>query len=268
MTSEVCTERVERNMSALDLYLDLLKSTLTATVFDKEPNPDDESYAEFLAGFIDHYIEGRAVSMLPRVRMDNIRFCTESVIRNNVPGDLIETGVWRGGAAIFMRGILKAYQVSNRRVWVADSFEGLPAPDPGRFPVEAAAHSGTVMTDSYRHFRASLEEVQGNFARFGLLDEQVVFLKGWFRETLPSAPIEQLAVLRLDGDYYESTMDSLVNLYDKVPVGGYIIVDDYGEESWTYCKQAVEEFRRQRGIEDAIIRVDSHCHYWQRASHS
>jgi hypothetical protein len=70
--------------------------------------------------------------------------------------------------------------------------------------------------------------------------------------------------MRLDGDYYESTMDGLTNLYDKLSIGGYAIIDDYGEDSWTYCRRAVDEFRRQRAIEEPMIRVDSKCYYWRR----
>jgi hypothetical protein len=149
-------------------------------------------------------------------------------------------------------------------VWVADSFEGLPEPDAKRFPIEAAAHHGAVMEKGYRHFAASLEDVQANFAAFGLLDDRTRFLKGWFKDTLPSAPIERLAVMRLDGDYYESTMDALTNLYDKLSIGGYAIIDDYGEDDWTYCRRAVDEFRAERGITDRLIEVDRRCWYWQR----
>jgi hypothetical protein len=121
------------------------------------------------------------------------------------------------------------------------------------------------MGQVYNHFAVSLEDVQRNFRAFNLLDEQVKFLKGWFKDTLPSAPISKLAILRLDGDYYESTRDSLLNLYDKLSVGGYAIIDDYGEDSWTYCRKAVDEFRQQHSIVDPMIRVDSKCYYWQRA---
>jgi hypothetical protein len=247
------------------MYLNLLKNVLTDTIFGSEPDADGESSPAFLIGFTDHYINGRAVSMLPRVRLDHLQRCTGDVIRNGVPGDLIETGVWRGGATIFMRGILKAYGVHDRTVWVADSFEGLPKPDPEKFPLEAATHDGKMMKDVFHHLAVTLDEVRENFARFGLLDDQVRFLKGWFKDTLPSAPIERLAILRLDGDFYESTMDGLVHLYDKVSLGGYVIVDDYGEESWTYCRKAVEDFRRVRGITEPIVRVDSKCHCWQRS---
>jgi len=249
---------------AIQLYLDLLKASLTNTLFAAEPDVEDEVQTRYVQGFIRHYIKGAAISMCPVVRFENLELCMVDVLTGHIPGDMIETGVWRGGATIFMRALLKAYGVSDRTVWVADSFEGLPEPDAERFPLEAKAHNGKVMNEVYEHFAVSLEEVQRNFRAYGLLDEQVRFLKGWFKDTLPGAPIKAISILRLDGDYYESTMDSLVNLFDKVSVGGYIIVDDYGEDSWTYCRKAVDEFRHERGVEDPMRRVDSNCYYWQR----
>jgi hypothetical protein len=203
--------------------------------------------------------------MLPLVRLQNICSCIAKILEMNVPGDLIETGVWRGGATILMRAVLKLHGANDRTVWVADSFEGLPAPDAERFPREAVFHENKVTRDIYKRFASQLQEVQANFRAYGMLDSQVKFLQGWFKNTLPSAPIAKLSMLRLDGDYYESTMDSLTNLYDRVSVGGFVIIDDYGEESWTYCRKAVDEFRRERAIDEPMIRVDSKCVYWQRA---
>ena len=250
----------------ISLYLELLKKSLTGTIYAVEPDTEQEDELTFVSEFIQHYIEGGAVSMLPMARFENLQACIADVVDAEVPGDLIETGVWRGGATIFMRGMLKALDVSDRTVWVADSFEGLPEPDAEKFPVEAKTHHGSVMKKAYNHFAAGLDEVRRNFDAYGMLDDKVRFLKGWFKDTLPSAPIERLAILRLDGDYYESTMDALTNLYDKLSVGGYVIVDDYGEDSWTYCRKAVDDFRRDRGIVDPLIRIDSKCHYWQRRS--
>lgn len=248
---------------AAALYLDLLKRTLTDTLHVDEPDPEVGGL-RFIADFRRHYIQGRAVSMLPLARLDNLQACIEDVLERAVPGDLIETGVWRGGATILMRAVLKAHGVVDRHVWVADSFEGLPEPDAVRFPKEAKAHHGPVMREGYAHLAAGIDEVRSNFQRYGLLDEQVRFLPGWFKETLPTVPIERLAVLRLDGDYHDSTMVALQNLYDRVSPGGYVIVDDYGEDDWTYCRQAVDTFRRDRGIVDAMMRVDAKCWYWRR----
>ena len=169
-----------------------------------------------------------------------------------VPGDLIETGVWRGGSTIFMRALLKAHGITDRTVWVADSFQGLPPP--------ADAEDGADLS-AVEQLAVSLGQVQGNFDRFGLLDDQVKFLQGWFADTLPTAPIEKLAILRLDGDLYSSTMDALTALYPKVSEGGYVIVDDYG--SWPSCKRAVETYLRENQISADIKEIDFTGAYWQ-----
>lgn len=196
-------------------------------------------------------------TMIGHKRMDNVRNCIESVLREGVPGDLIETGVWRGGATIYMRGILKAYGITDRTVWVADSFEGLPAPDADKYPADKddPHHAIPILA-------VSLEEVQENFRRYGLLDDQVRFLKGWFKDTLPSAPIQELAVARLDGDMYESTMDGLTSLYPKLSPGGFLIVDDYN--SVPGCRQAVTDYRQKHGITDPIETIDFGGVFWKR----
>ena len=246
------------------LYLNLLKKSLTNTLFDFEPNVDDDEF-RFVRDRAEHYVKGGAVSMLPLARLDNIEDCISDILEKGVPGDLIETGVWRGGATIFMRAVLKAHGVTDRSVWVADSFEGLPVPDAEKYPLEAKVQQGPVLQKAYNNLAVGLEEVQRNFQAYGMMDGQVRFLKGWFRDTLPLAPIPALSILRLDGDFYESTMDALVHLYDHLSVGGYAIVDDYGEDSWTYCRKAIDEFRRERGIDEPLLQVDSKCFYWKRA---
>ncbi|TMQ05145.1 MAG: macrocin O-methyltransferase [Deltaproteobacteria bacterium] len=247
--------------TAADLYLDLLKKVLTGTLAGREPDVDDPAYVE---GFLAHYIRGHALTMTPLVRLDNARHCVEQALAHGVPGDLLEAGVWRGGMTIFLRAILAAHRVTDRRVWVADSFEGLPAPDAKKFPLEARAHASRTMAEDFQHFAVSEADVRASFAAFGLLDDQVRFLVGWFKDTLPAAPIDRLAVLRLDGDYYESTMDTLTALYDKVSPGGFVIIDDYGERLWTYCRRAVDDFRRARSITAELIKVDTKCYFWQK----
>lgn len=163
-----------------------------------------------------------------------------------------------------MRAVLKAHGVADRNVWAADSFEGLPEPDAKHFPKEAAAYHGPVMRDAFHRLAVGLDEVKANIRRYGLLDEQVRFLPGWFKDTLAPAPIDRLAVLRLDGDYYASTRDCLVHLYDRLSPGGYLIVDDYGEDDWTECRAAVDGFRAERGITEPMVQVDRSCWYWQR----
>ncbi len=198
-----------------------------------------------------------ADTMIGLKRLNNVQMCVTDVIRRGVPGDLIETGVWRGGSTIFMRAILKALGDQNRTVWVADSFEGLPKPDTGTYGADARDNHHL-----FDELRISLEQVKANFAKYGLLDQQVQFLKGWFKDTLHKAPIENLAVLRLDGDMYESTMDAFKALYHKLSPGGYCIVDDYGAVEG--CKLATHDFRKQHGIDEPIQQIDWTGVFWQK----
>jgi O-methyltransferase len=267
---------------AAELYLDLLKRCLTGTLapYEYRPVTPGTRITRELHRAVTPFLRGRGLTVVRRVpldlekrrqgldwpeqaetmigmqRMDNLQFCVTDVLRRGVPGDLIETGVWRGGAAILMRGVLQAYGDSHRRVWVADSFQGLPRPDAERFPPDAGDELWT-----YRELAVSQVQVRANFARYGLLDDQVRFLPGWFRDTLPSAPIEQLAVLRLDGDMYESTMEALTSLFPKLMPGGYVIVDDYG--FLPSCRAAVDDYRREHGIEDPIETIDWTGVYWR-----
>lgn len=190
--------------------------------------------------------------------LNNIQFCLEDVIKNNVPGDCIETGVWRGGAVIFMRAILQAHNVTDRVVWVADSFQGLPRLNSAQYP----ADQGELNDHANQLLAIPLETVKANFAKYGLLDEQVKFLPGWFKDTLPQAPIQKLALLRLDGDIYESTINALDSLYPKLSVGGYIIIDDY--VAMPSCKKAVDDYRKAHNIAETIEIAGWSVVYWKK----
>ena len=196
-------------------------------------------------------------TMVGRQRMRNLEECLDHIREDAIPGDLAETGVWRGGSVIFMRGYLEAYGMPDRKVWAADSFEGLP---PSTHPLDAGRDYSKAEVPI---LAVSLDDVKDLFARYGLLDDRVVFLKGWFRDTLPAAPIGRLALLRLDGDLYESTRDAIEPLYDKVVPGGFIIIDDYGD--FAQCRKAVDEFRERRGITDPIHAIDWSGAFWRKS---
>jgi hypothetical protein len=203
-----------------------------------------------------------AETMIGIKRLDNLEECIVSVMQEKVPGDLVETGVWRGGASIFMKAVLDAYQDRDRRVWLADSFQGLPDPDPEKYP----ADKDDKLSQYGAYLGVSMDQVKKNFERYELLDDRVQFLPGWFRDTLPTAPIKMIAVLRLDGDMYESTMDALENLYSRLSVGGYLIVDDYGVLD--NCRAAVTDFRRKYQITEPIRSIDWAGIYWRREQHT
>lgn len=243
------------------LYLDLLKKSLLNSIYQDDGNValNNSSYDQIMRENGWDWPH-KAFTMIGLKRLNNIQFCVEDVLRNNVPGDLIETGVWRGGATIFMRGILKAYGDTQRTVWVADSFCGLPEPN-SNYPADKGDGHHII-----KFLAVSLDEVKNNFDRHGLLDSQVQFLKGWFKDTLPHANIKQLAVMRLDGDMYESTMDALNNLYPKLSINGYVIIDDYG--CLANCRKAVDDFRAKHNITDEINIIDTTGVYWKKTSHS
>jgi O-methyltransferase len=269
---------------AASLYLDLVARVLTRYGFEGRNvtvMPAGGSYESYLWEMLQDAMPGRRVrlvepgtfdadarrvgkdwpadaeSMVGLERLANIRSCLEQVIRDGVPGDFMETGVWRGGSCIYAKAVLAAHGDTTRRVWVCDSFEGLPAHD-GRYDADIGDQFHT-----FGELAISLEEVRENFERYGLLDDRVEFLKGWFADTLPEAPVEQLAVLRLDGDMYASTMDAIVPMYDRVAPGGFVIVDDYG--AVPACAQAIHDFREERGITDPIETVDWTGAYWRKS---
>jgi O-methyltransferase len=201
----------------------------------------------------------RAESMIGLRRMDNIERCVRTVIDENIPGDLLEAGVWRGGACIFMKANLAVLGDTSRTVWVADSFQGLPPPNASLYP----ADSGDDL-----HTRSGLsvgaDQVRHNFERYGLLDDRVRFLVGWFKDTLPTAPIEALSVMRLDGDMYESTWQAIEALYPTLSPGGFCIVDDYGSHQ-SQAGQAIVDYRRAHGIHEEIVDIDGFGAFWRKS---
>lgn len=193
-----------------------------------------------------------ADTMVGLKQLDNVEACVLGALSAGIPGDLLEAGVWRGGVSILMRGILRAYGDESRSVWVVDSFAGLPEIDRARETEEWSAGDMT----------ATLEVVKANFARYGLLDDRVQFLKGFFADTLPMAPIGKLAVLRIDADLYSSTKDALTHLYPKLSIGGFILLDDY--QNLADCRRAVDEYRSDNRITETIVPIDKNAVYWKR----
>ncbi|MBN9267902.1 MAG: class I SAM-dependent methyltransferase [Hyphomicrobium sp.] len=239
-------------------YLDMTRDSLIGRLNRDPPLPSskvDAYYEEYREQGWDW--PSAAPSMIGLKRMENVRSECERVLRAGIPGDFMETGVWRGGAVMMMRAVLKAYGITYRRVIAADSFAGLPPPSEGVAP-DAGAEFHT-----WADFAVSLADVKANFARYDLLDEQVVFLEGLFKDTLPTAPVSELAVLRLDGDMYESTRDGIVNLYPKLSRGGTLIADDY--HLFEAHRAAIDEYRAAHGITDPIIRIDEFGAYWVKS---
>jgi hypothetical protein len=245
------------------LYLDLMEKCLTNVIYRDPPMrpswrhilrkqeysvPTRESGKDW---------PSRAHTMIGMKRLHSLREQVETTLHEGIPGDYIETGVWRGGACIMMRAVLAAHGVTDRLVYCADSFAGVPPPDPTRYPADRRRNFY-----KYKQLAVSLEEVKANFAAYGLLDEQVRFVKGLFSETLPTLAAERFALIRLDGDLYESTMDGLKALYHRLSPGGFVVVDDYGLRS---SRTAVHDFLDQRGEKAEFVRIDDYGVYWRKA---
>jgi len=304
-----------RNTETSTLYLDLVKRALTnilyedvpSWIFDRAANKISAA-AQFDLGKRVNGDDGptTAHTMIGIRRLENIQRCVEDVLEHQVPGDLVETGVLAGGATIFMRAILKAYNDTQRRVFVCDSFIRQPStmpPKVARWAIKAAASvpnkewqrqffhilQALNPAKSFPHVAqpsdelvdfvmqilqngdrmalpthdTSLEGVKSNFARYGLFDDQVVFVKGYFSETLPQLETDAFALIRLDGDVFESTMDALESLYPKLSPGGYCIIDDF--YTFSDCRKGVEDYRRRHGVADPIEIVDEHAVFWRKS---
>ena len=253
----------DADQSALDrsrkLYLDLLERSLCNIIYQDPPRQFSGDTREFNYKLRN---EGRdwpavAYTMIGRLRLSHLRGLVEQALREGISGDFIETGVWRGGACILMRGVLAAYAVTDRVVHVADSFRGLPPPDGANYPADAGldftVHPELAIP------RSAVEEA---FRRFALLDGQVRFHEGWFKDTLPRLTNERFAIIRLDGDLYESTWDALTELYPRLSAGGFAVIDDYG--CIRACRAAVDEYRNQFGITGSIVPIDWTGVFWRK----
>ena len=236
-----------------DAYIDLLKRSIT----NFHNLGGDTEFEQFRC--VKHYDVpqgrwkigpfARPATLLSKSQLDLIETAIVTVERNKVPGDLIEAGIWRGGAVIFMRAMLDAYQIKKRRIFAADSFAGIP--------LNTRVRGDPV--DQWRdRWAASLDDVKGNIRRFGMLDDRIEFVVGFFADTLGSLANERFAVARLDSDSYDSVETSLEHLYPRLSKGGVLIIDDW---HLVGCRQAVEDYRARHGIFDAVEVVDGNG-YW------
>lgn len=195
---------------------------------------------------------GCGCTMIGQKRLENIAFLLEKVLSDGTPGHFVECGIFRGGACILAAHVLKG---TGRKVYVCDSFEGLPPARPSKFPKDR----GQQM-EKLKHLKVPLEEVKRNFEHYGLLSDDIVFVKGFFEKTLPKLK-ETFAVVRADGDLYQSTWEILDNLYPQISEGGFFICDDY---CLATAREACHDYRAQNKITSEIIKIDDCGVYWEK----
>ena len=270
---------VSRSLSSIEqLYLDTLEMAVTGSLYDEagECHPDRKATNPIahsscivtepsnLVG--PHNIYRRAIgldwptvghTMIGHVRIRNFRYAIDQVVKDNVPGDVAELGVWRGGAIIYAKGVLRVLgQEASRRVHVFDAF--------GKIPKTGRGYSAGA--DSY--LSVPFKRVRRTFQNYGLLDEHVTFHQGLFEQTVPAfrrakSGLLQIAVLRIDGNFYSSYQTVLYNMYEFVPVGGFLIFDDVGVGDHGVMR-CWKDFKREQRIPDELIYVTKEAAYFRK----
>jgi O-methyltransferase len=199
-----------------------------------------------------------AYTLVGYKRLQFLEESVKEIAHKKIDGDILEAGLWRGGASIFIKKMMDIVGLNNQ-LYCADSFEGMPKP---KLKTDLDSLNGDYSKIDF--YTVGLEKVIENFKNFNALDSQVHFVKGWFSETMPllREKIKKISLLRVDCDLYESTLDVLVNMYDKVSEGGFVYIDDY--YGWEGCRKAVDEFRLARSIDQALVTVDRDSVYWNK----
>jgi len=200
------------------------------------------------SGFDGHSVPEEGHSVMRLGSLTHIQFIVEDVLTQGIPGDLLEAGCYRGGNSVLMRALLEDDDSGQRIVWVADSFQGIP------LPISEKGKRVDETRNWKSRYNVSQHFVESVFRRYGYLDQKTKFLPGFFNETLPSSGISHLAMIHIDVDAYDSTMDVLESMYPKLSVGGYVVIDDFHLNA---VRTAITEYRSKHKIVEPILPVPS-----------
>lgn len=180
------------------------------------------------------------------------------VTRCSIPGAIVETGVWRGGSMMLAALTLLESEDVARDIFLFDTFEGMATPTEADRRRKDGAHAADLLHEASPNSNlwaiAPLDEVRGNMHGTGYPPEHIHLIKGRIEETIPAGAPEQVAILRLDTDWYESTRHALTHLIPRISAGGVLIVDDYGH--WTGARKAVDEYIAEKGMKILLTRID------------
>jgi hypothetical protein len=203
-------------------------------------------YRDMDPAFLEAWLSVRETTAVSIERSYDCWQAVRHVCRNDIPGDIVECGVWRGGQAMLVAYALLHEGVRDRRLTLYDTFAGMPRPSErdfgiGRRPTPARLKWERLQrADRNEWLYAPLDEVRRNLARTGYPTEMIACVPGKVEDTLPAARHDAIALLRLDTDFYESTKAELHYLYPRLSQGGVLLIDDYGH--WAGAKQAVDEY--------------------------
>lgn len=182
----------------------------------------------------------------------------ERIKAEGIAGDIVQAGVWKGGSALFLHGLNRAYGL-DRELWLADTFYGF---DPSTVKHERDLKALQAFSD-FQGEPLSAQKVKDLFEKHQLLDDAVHFLEGDVKDTLPGSGISQIALLHIDVDFFEPTYNTLATLYDKLSPGAYVVIDDYGVPHFN-CNDAVDQFRAERGISTPMTMMTHYIAWWRK----
>jgi hypothetical protein len=182
------------------------------------------------------------------------------VARHRIPGDVVECGVWRGGSMQAVARTLLAAGDTARDLHLFDTYEGMPPPSDRDLRRSDERSAEELLAEESREDSkvwavATLDDVKDGFSRLDYPAERVHFVKGKVEDTIPGHAPEQISILRLDTDWYESTRHELEHLYPRLSPGGVLLLDDYGY--WEGAREAVDEFLEQSGERLLLMRMAS-----------
>jgi O-methyltransferase len=204
------------------------------------------------------YESVRPFTMTSIHRVAALADAVEYVCRSRIPGDIVECGVWRGGSTMAAARTLIRLGDKSRRLYLFDTFEGMPPPTADDLDRDGVPARALLDADAGRTgpmwARATLGDVQENLRSTGYPSDLIVFAKGKVENTIPGQAPEQIAILRLDTDWYESTAHELTHLYPRLVEGGVLIIDDYGY--WQGARKAVDEYIARHKIALLLSRID------------
>ena len=232
----------------------LIKSSLLESHIPNDIKDMDEDFFKI-------YEKCKEFTMTPISRMYALYKATRYILDNNIPGDFVECGVWRGGSMMLTALTLIELKDTSRKIYLYDTFEGMSKPTERDISVFGDnAQEGWVKAQKGEINEwcfASIEDVRANIASTGYPKENMIFVKGKVEETIPGTIPNSISILRIDTDWYESTKHGLSNMYPKLSLNGILILDDYG--FWKGAREAVDEYFNKQNFHPMFSRIDRGC---------
>lgn len=232
-----------------------IKKKIFENFFSEFRMKQNNNYSDFSDEELSVFEKVKDYTMTSPERIVSLIRAINYIEKNSIEGSIVECGVWKGGS---MMAALLAMKDQRRKIYLYDTFEGMsePTEDDESYKNESAKEAFLNKDEYWKRIEcfSTLEEVEKNIYSTGYPKREINFIQGKVEETIPGTIPEKIAVLRLDTDWYESTMHEMVHLFPKLVQGGVIIIDDYGH--WKGCKKAVDEYISDNNIKLLLNRID------------